>query len=110
MGLLLSLIAWPFFTKETPAETSQVTCLAYNRMSGDAAGHPDIQKMHRWLQERRSDPMTALLVLILVLALLGGGGFVINALWYVLVAALLLWLIGFFVGGTVEGRRRWYNW
>ena len=39
-----------------------------------------------------------------------GGGFVINALWYVLVAALLLWLIGFFVGGTVEGRRRWYYW
>ncbi len=54
--------------------------------------------------------MTAVLVLILILALFGGGGFAITALWYVLIAALLLWLIGFFVGGTVEGRRRWYNW
>ena len=54
--------------------------------------------------------MTALLVLILILALLGGGGFVMSVLWYVLIAALALWLIGFFVGGSVEGRRRWYYW
>jgi hypothetical protein len=54
--------------------------------------------------------MAAVLVLILILALFGGGGFAISVLWYVLIAALLLWVIGFFVGGTVEGRRRWYNW
>ena len=54
--------------------------------------------------------MTAILALVLILALLGGGGFVMSALWYVLVAALILWLIGFFVGGTVEGRMRWYYW
>lgn len=55
--------------------------------------------------------MVALVVLVLILALLGGFGFVANVLWYVLIFAVLLWLIGFFVGGVAEGggRRRWYG-
>jgi hypothetical protein len=54
--------------------------------------------------------MVALVVLVLLLALLGGLGFAAHVLWYVLIFAVLLWLIGFFVGGAdVGGRRRWYG-
>jgi hypothetical protein len=55
--------------------------------------------------------MIALVALVLILALLGGLGFAVHILWYVLIVALLLWLIGFFVGGLPEGggRRRWYG-
>jgi hypothetical protein len=54
--------------------------------------------------------MVALVVLVLLLALLGGLGFAAHVPWYVLIFAVLLWLIGFFVGGMPEGgRRRWYG-
>jgi uncharacterized membrane protein YecN with MAPEG domain len=54
--------------------------------------------------------MVAVVALVLILALLGGLGFAVHVLWYVLIVALLLWLIGFFVGGIPEGgRRRWYG-
>jgi hypothetical protein len=55
--------------------------------------------------------MVALIALVLILALLGGLGFAVHVLWYVLVIAIILWLIGFFVGGLPEGggRRRWYG-
>ena len=55
--------------------------------------------------------MVALIVLLLILALFGGLGFAAHVLWIVLIAALVLWLIGFFVGGVgaAGGRRRWYG-
>jgi hypothetical protein len=55
--------------------------------------------------------MIALVVLVLLLVLLGGLGFAVHVLWYVLIVAVLLWLIGFFIGGaSVDGgRRRWYG-
>jgi hypothetical protein len=55
--------------------------------------------------------MVALIVLLLILALFGGLGFAAHFLWIVLIAALVLWLIGFFVGGVEGGlgRRRWYG-
>lgn len=54
--------------------------------------------------------MVALIALVLILAVFGGLGFAVNVLWYVLIIALLLWLIGFFVGGVPEGGgRRWYG-
>jgi hypothetical protein len=54
--------------------------------------------------------MVALVALVLILALLGGLGFAVHVLWYVLIIALLIWLIGFFVGGIPEsGGRRWYG-
>ncbi len=55
--------------------------------------------------------MIALIALVLILALLGGLGFAAHVLWYVLIVAILLWLIGFFVGGapTAGGRRGWYG-
>jgi uncharacterized membrane protein YecN with MAPEG domain len=57
--------------------------------------------------------MVALLVLLLILALFGGLGFALHFLWIVLIVALVLWAIGFFVGsassGVGAGRRRWYG-
>ena len=60
--------------------------------------------------------MFALIALLLILAVFGGLGFAAHVLWFVLVVALLVWLLGFFVGGVtsaVEGGRqhglRWYG-
>jgi hypothetical protein len=55
--------------------------------------------------------MVALVVLLLILALFGGLGFAAHFLWIVLIAALVLWVIGFFIGGVESGlgRRRWYG-
>jgi hypothetical protein len=55
--------------------------------------------------------MVAVIVLLLILALFGGLGFVANVLWFVLIAALVLWVVGFLVGGVDAGmgRRRWYG-
>lgn len=55
--------------------------------------------------------MVAFLVLLLILALFGGLGFTAHILWLILVAALILWVVGFFVGGVEAGigRRRWYG-
>lgn len=56
--------------------------------------------------------MVALVVLLLLLAIFGGLGFVAHVLWWILIAAVVLWLIGFLVGGVDSGlgRRRWYRW
>jgi hypothetical protein len=54
--------------------------------------------------------MVALLVLLLILAVFGGLGFAAHFLWFVLIAAVILWVIGFLVGGIeAGGRRRWYG-
>jgi len=57
--------------------------------------------------------VVALLVLLLLIALLGGFGFAAHVLWLVLIVAVVLWLVGFFVGsadaGLSGGRRRWYG-
>ncbi len=55
--------------------------------------------------------MVALIVLLLILALFGGLGFAAHVLWFVLIVALVLWVLGFFIGGIERGmgRRRWYG-
>lgn len=53
--------------------------------------------------------MAALIALVLILAIFGGLGFAVHALWYLLIFAFLLWLVGFFVGGAADGGRRWYG-
>lgn len=54
--------------------------------------------------------MVAFIVLLLLLAILGGLGFAVHVLWYVLIVAVLLWLIGFFIGGApTGGGRSWYG-
>jgi hypothetical protein len=59
----------------------------------------------------KEEDMVALIALVLILALFGLLGFAVHVLWYVLVIAIVLWLIGFFIGGVPEvgGRRRWYG-
>jgi uncharacterized membrane protein YecN with MAPEG domain len=61
----------------------------------------------------KEEVVVALIALLLILAIFGGLGFAVHVLWIVLVIALVLWLIGFFVGGvadaTAGGRRRWYG-
>ena len=58
-------------------------------------------------------PVVALIALLLILAIFGGLGFAVHLLWIVLVVALVIWLVGFFVGGVADatggGRRRWYG-
>ncbi|MFH9347697.1 hydrophobic protein [Kitasatospora sp. NPDC017646] len=50
-----------------------------------------------------------LLVLILLLAIiLGGVGFIVHALWWIALAVLVLWLLGFVFGR--RGGSRWYRW
>lgn len=55
--------------------------------------------------------MVALIVLLVLIAVLGGLGFAIHVLWWVLLAAVVLWLLGFLIGGADAGvgRRRWYG-
>ncbi len=53
-----------------------------------------------------------LLVLVLLLALvLAGVGFAVHLLWWVALAVLVLWLLGFVfsAGGRSHGSR-WYRW
>lgn len=56
--------------------------------------------------------MVALIALLLILAIFGGLGFAAHILWIVLIIALVLWVIGFLIGGVESGigRRRWYRW
>lgn len=56
--------------------------------------------------------MIALIVLLLILAIFGGLGFAAHILWFVLIAAVILWVLGFLIGGVESGmgRRRWYRW
>jgi hypothetical protein len=54
----------------------------------------------------------AIVVLLLLLILFGGGGLLgagLHFLWIILIIALVLWLIGFFVR-SAEGGGRWYRW
>jgi hypothetical protein len=48
--------------------------------------------------------MLAVLPLLLILAPFGGLGFLVHALWFVLIAAVVLWLIGFLLMGARSGR------
>lgn len=51
----------------------------------------------------------AIILLVLLLALLLGGlGFAIHVLWWIALAVLIIWILGFLIR-TVEGGR-WYRW
>lgn len=58
--------------------------------------------------------MAVILVALLVILIVFGLGFAIHVLWWLALAALVLWVLGFFlrVGETIARprRRRWYNW
>jgi len=54
----------------------------------------------------------AVVLLVLLLALiLGGLGFAIHVLWWIALAVLVVWGIGFLVRvGEGTTRSRWYRW
>jgi membrane protein YdbS with pleckstrin-like domain len=58
--------------------------------------------------------MAIILVALLIVLILGGLGFAIHILWWIAIAALIIWLLGFVlrIGETVARprRRRWYYW
>jgi hypothetical protein len=54
--------------------------------------------------------MVVILVALLIVLLLGGLGFAIHVLWWIALAALILWLLGFIVRGSGGGSGRWYRW
>ena len=56
--------------------------------------------------------MVALVVLLLILAIFGGLGLAAHILWLLLIVAVVLWIVGFLIGGVDAGvgRRRWYRW
>ncbi len=58
--------------------------------------------------------MAIVLVALLIVLILGGLGFFVHVLWFVAIAALVIWLLGFLlrVGETIARprRRRWYYW
>jgi len=54
--------------------------------------------------------MVIILVALLIVLLLGGLGFAIHVLWWIALAALILWLLGFFMRSGSGGSRRWYRW
>lgn len=58
--------------------------------------------------------MAIILVALLIVLILGALGFVIHLLWWLAIAALIIWLLGFLlrVGETIARprRRRWYKW
>ena len=57
--------------------------------------------------------MAVILVALLIVLLLFGIGFAIHLLWWLALAALIVWVLGFFlrVGDTVARprRRNWFN-
>ncbi|AJF68388.1 hypothetical protein [Streptomyces vietnamensis] len=51
--------------------------------------------------------MIPLLLVLLVILLLFGTGFAVHVLWWVAIAVLVLWLLGFLMR---SGSGRWYRW
>ncbi|MFE2553682.1 hydrophobic protein [Streptomyces sp. NPDC059355] len=58
---------------------------------------------------RRLITMVPLLLVLLLVLILFGAGFAVKILWWVAIAVLVLWLIGF-VARPKGGSGRWYRW
>lgn len=56
--------------------------------------------------------MSVVLLVLLLAVILGGLGFAVHVLWWIALAVLVLWLIGFVARGadSAGSRRRWYRW
>ncbi|MEU6945987.1 hydrophobic protein [Streptomyces sp. NPDC046316] len=51
--------------------------------------------------------MVPLLLVLLVILILFGAGFALDVLWFIAIAVLVLWVLGFFMR---SGNSRWYRW
>jgi hypothetical protein len=58
--------------------------------------------------------MAIILIALLIVLILGGLGFVLHVLWWLAIAALVIWLLGFVLRAGERAarprRRRWYYW
>jgi hypothetical protein len=53
------------------------------------------------------DKVAALILLALIAVILFGVGFTVHVLWWIAIAAAVIWLLGFVAHG---GGNRWYRW
>ncbi|MBU3066006.1 hypothetical protein KO481_31380 [Nocardia sp. NEAU-G5] len=56
--------------------------------------------------------MIALLLVLLLALILFGVGFAVKVLWWIALAVLVIWALGFVfrAADTGTGRPRWYRW
>ncbi|MFI1564708.1 hydrophobic protein [Streptomyces sp. NPDC020490] len=56
--------------------------------------------------------MVPILLVLLLVLILFGAGFAVKALWWIALALLVVWLLGFMMRSTTAtgGRGRWYRW
>ncbi|MFI2437001.1 hydrophobic protein [Streptomyces sp. NPDC018693] len=56
--------------------------------------------------------MVPILLVLLLALVLFGAGFAVDLLWWIAIAVLVFWLLGFLLTGTTAagGRGRWYRW
>ncbi|AOR31141.1 hydrophobic protein [Streptomyces fodineus] len=56
--------------------------------------------------------MVPILLVLLLALILFGAGFAVKILWWIALAVLVVWLMGFLVRSTTAdgGRGRWYRW
>jgi hypothetical protein len=57
--------------------------------------------------------MAIILIALLIVLILAGVGFAVHVLWWLAIAALVIWLLGFLLRlgeGAGTRRRRWYYW
>ncbi|MFI2200335.1 hydrophobic protein [Streptomyces sp. NPDC020192] len=55
--------------------------------------------------------MIPILLVLLLALILFGVGFAVKMLWWIALAVLVVWLLGFLVRGAAGGgRARWYRW
>ena len=55
--------------------------------------------------------MLAVILILLLALILGGLGFAVHVLWWIALAVLVIWLVGWAFASAESGsRRRWYGW
>ena len=56
--------------------------------------------------------MVLILAVLLIALILGGLGFAVHVLWWIALAVLVIWLLGFALRGAggADARGRWYRW
>ncbi|MET8943585.1 hydrophobic protein [Streptomyces sp. NPDC004542] len=56
--------------------------------------------------------MVPILLVLLLVLILFGAGFAVKLLWWIALAVLVVWLLGFLFRGTAASgcRGRWYRW